>query len=380
MSFEVLTEPRPSFRMRWWIILLLIPVISLPAGLIIRSVRERQALQAWKNFKSAAEAKGEDFGSAAWGPAAAPDDQNFAKHPWIVRLTSGEALPAVELSLAIRDLSVLEGYTQPEDGNLWLAANLSAADKVLELTRAVDLAHLREAAALPGCRWPWAITMSDRHPAESCRLGKLRNLLELEAEAALATGDVATAVADLEALLRIGSLQRAQNNFLSLIIGAGMESVAVPLIEAGLRSNAFSLEDRARLLASCRARAITDELARTMRCERGLYLEMISDLEQSVRSKPGPNKAVIGVFTSTEEALARSRLSYCQSIQTVLDNPRKRTEWEQLAASFGREILLKSKSKGDPLAVPALYTTTSVIPQLLENEDRFVSMRKHLAQ
>ena len=380
MSDELLVQAPPIARKRWWIILLLIPILSLPAGLIIRSIKERQAIQAWETFKISAEAGGEDFRSAAWSPAAVPDDQNFAKHPWIVKLIGGEELPAAELSLKIRDLPILEEYTGPEDGNLWLAENPGVAQEVLALTKSVDLASLREAAALPGCRWPWSITMSDNHSVEIKRLGNLGSLLGLEAEAALATGDLVTATADLEALLRIGNFQRAQNNLLCVIYGAGMESAAVNLIESGLRSRAFSPDDRKRLLAACRARTITDELAKTMRYERGSYLEMLSLLEQSARSNPGSQMTLTGVFSSTEETLARSRLFYCQSVQAVLQGPGGRSDWERLAATFEKEISLKSKSKGDPLAIPVLYSTTSVIPPMMEIETRFDSMRKHLAE
>lgn len=240
--------------------------------------------ESWQIYQESARARGEDLGIEAWLPPEVPDDDNLFRHFWMVSLFRGRAKELVQ---------------------------------ALAHPRSPEFAVVHEMAARPSA---WAnVDFDAPNPTAAeawSSLSGLGSMLWNRAAGALYSGEEATAVADLEALLRLGAHLRGQHFLLSQLTGAHMEIRALRVIETGARTKAFSPESRQRLRAARRSRNLEEEIASTLRVERGLCLKHLESFPK--RPPRGLRERLSSNFYKPEQLVAANSLFLCEKLDRAL--------------------------------------------------------------
>lgn len=366
-------------RKRWWVwaAAIILPLLILAGvGWFLRENGIKRDLESWRNYQAAAKARGEDLGIGTWLPPKVADADNAFKHPWMLGFLTGDSSPEAEAVAALQPWSIpgLEDFEPvTEDhatGKSWFDGKPAERDAVLELgrTHAKDLAAIREMAARTGAR----LEVDTSRGYESAfgswpNLSQPGTMLGLHAAAALAAGDEATAVADLEALLRLGSHFRSQNFLLPQIVGIGIEASALPVIETGAVKNAFSPASKQRLRAARRSRKVEDELAATWRVERGMFLQTLGTLvTKGSHSDPRPLTAFL---RPPERVVATNSLAYCEMLDPALTTTPAIAGWQDLDRRIS--MIPKKDERDDPaqIAHATFILAGNIVGGLLMQEE-----------
>lgn len=349
-----------------------------------RALSTRRDVDRWEEYRRGKEAVGDDYGVDAWLPPAVADADNFAAHPWFDSLMASVTSQDGEREWGLRywGYGALDGYdyTAPADGRSWFDMNRPrremAAARILAhvMTLMPDLRPIHDAAARPACRLPAALDRdSDRLSQVLDRFRNVRETLSLHADAALALGEEAAAVEDLLTLLRIGDHLQSQRLLLAVLEGKQTKDSALSVIEVGLASGRFSPESRKRLADALRIPPGGDDLAATMRLERGLVLEKMGGL---LGQKHDGERFMEGFLQPPPRRSARFKLTFCKNLDPMLENPTRET-WEAYDDVID-EVARKS-SPGD-LAIGYLVLHGGIFPSFFEHADRIEQIRQRLAE
>ena len=372
--------PRWNTR-AWWILGLLIGAVVLGA-FAVRAFGTRKDIERWEDYRRESQSRGEDLGFEAWLPPEIPDDANFVAHPWMRGLLSSNADPQA-IALAdwkewrIQELGI---YERPKGGESWFQGNPGKAEAVLERGRrdTLDLNGAHAAVARPQCRLslgfdPDSPTLDNATMERLRRLAELQEVLALRAEAALIANDVPTAVADLEALLRMGNHLRSQNLVLLSMHGSTCETDASKVIQLALKSGQLSAETKRQLSDAIRTRSLTEELSKAFRVDRGLNLSCMEGIIQA--SAPSPNRQ--SWRFQPQRLVASNSLFFCQRMDQVLEKDADRADWE----AFERSTLkVKGTDLSTGIAAILLLGTANAIPELFLREEEIDLLRQRLAE
>jgi hypothetical protein len=365
----------------WWILGLLCGALLLGA-FAVRAFGTRKDIERWEDYQRECQSRGEDLDFEAWLPPEIPDDANFVAHPWMRGLLSSNADPQA-IALAdwrewrIQELAI---YERPKGGESWFQGNLGKAEAVLERGRrgTLDLNGAHAAAARPQCRLslgfdPDSPNLDDATMEMLRRLAELQEALALRAEAALIANDAPTAVADLEALLRVGNHLRSHNLVLLSMHGSTCETDASKVIQLALKSGQLSSEAKRRLSDAIRTRSLTEELTKAFRVDRGLNLRCMEGIIRA--SAPNPHRR--SWRYQPERLVASNSLSFCQRMDQVLEKDANRADWEAFEKSTWK-VTGTDLSTG--IAAILLLGTANAIPELFLREDEIEQLRQRLAE
>lgn len=361
----------------WWLSGLLLGILILGA-FAARALSTRRDVDRWEEYRRGKEADGDDYGVDAWLPPVVVDAHNFAAHPWIASLIasegSREAKVAWDWKYWVYD--EFEDYTGPDDGKSWLVQKPDEAARIIARASmlAADFKSIRQAAGRPACRFPAALDRDLEGYSEVLeRFRDTTGMLSLHAEAALALKEEAAAVEDLLALLRIGDHLQSQRFLLAVSSGKQTKASALSVIEVGLADGRFSPESRRRMADALRIPPGGDDLAATMRLERGLVLERMGAL---LGQKHDGERFMEGFMQPPPRRSARFKLTFCKNLDPMLENPTRET-WEAYDDLID-EVARKS-SPGD-LAIGYLVLHGGVFPSFFEHADRIEQIRQRLAE
>ncbi len=284
--------------------------------------------ESWRAYREAAHARGEDLGTKAWLPPRVADADNVFTHPWMLMLFAGEA----------------PRRAGPE-----------------------DLVAIHEMAARPRSS---ANVDFDKEIETGFKawgnLSALGPILWVHADAALAAGDEGSAVADLEALLRLGDHFRGQNFLLSQVLGATMEARAMEMIQIGASGRGFSPESRQRLHAARRRRKIEEEIAATLRVERGIFLKGSENFPS--RPPHSLRMRLSTLFYRPECVVAANNLFLCETLDPALSPSLSVSGWHD----FKRRVnmIRWTAIPGCPIAIAGkgLLTFGKVVGGMLAQE------------
>lgn len=278
-------------------------------------IQPERDLERWRDYQESARTRGEDLGIEAWLPQPVPDADNLFCHPWMVRFFAG------------RSKELVQALGHP---------------------RARDFAEVHEMAARPRA---WAnVDFKTNIPTAFetwSDLSGLGSMLWNRAAGALYSGDEATAVDDLQALLRLGAHLRSQNILLPHLLGSAMESRALGVIETGARKKAFSPESKYRLRTARRTRELGEEIALTLLVERGLHLKHFESFFERPRRSLGEKLST--VFTSPEHVVAANSLFLCEKLDLALSPSPSVAGWRDFARRTGVPLL--RGLPGSPIAI-----------------------------
>lgn len=197
--------------------------------------------------------------------------------------------------------------------------------------------------------------------------------MSLHADAALAWGEEAAAVEDLLALLRIGDHLESQRFLLAVLSGKQTKDSALSVIEVGLAGERFSPESRKQLADALKIPTGADDLAVTMRLERGLVLEKMGGL---LGQKHEGERFLEGFMQPPIRRSARFKLSFCKNLDPMLESATRET-WEAYDDVID-EVARKSPP-GD-LAIGYLVLHGGIFPSFFEHADRIDQLRQRLAE
>jgi hypothetical protein len=198
-------------------------------------------------------------------------------------------------------------------------------------------------------------------------------MLSLHADAALAMNEEAAAVENLLALLHIGDHLKAQRFLLVVMAGMQSRSSALSVIEVGLAGGRFSPESRERLARALRIPNEGQNLAITMKLERGLILETMGAL---LDKKQRGERFLEGFMQPPARRSARFKLTFCQALDPMLENP-TREKWEAYDDVIDE---VARKSSPDDLAFGFLLPYRGIFPAYFEHNDRIDQIRQRLAE
>ena len=365
--------------------LIALPLLLTGIAFLYRAHVTQRDLEKWQTYQESARTRGEDLGVEAWLPPQPADAENFFTHPWILGFLTGESSPQAEAAASMQPWPGLglDGYElrvgdeeAGEPVKSWFEDKPEDRDRVLETVRthAADLAAIREAAARSHSRAQLDLSQGYQGGLDAwCNLSDLGTLLGVHADAALAAGDEATAVADLEALLRLGAHFRGQHFLLSLVIGAGIEARALAVIEAGATKKAFSPASKQRLRAARRSGKVEEEIASTLRVERGMYLKTVA---QFVTKAGRQNQDVLPY--KPERLVATNSLFFCEMLDSALLPAPSVAGWRD----FDQRIAtLRAPAKSGNLtaiATATLLATGGVASGMVVQEEEFDRVYKLL--
>lgn len=341
--------------------------LMVVGGLIVRMEMIRRDVERWRTYQASARARGEDLGIEAWLPPKVADADNAFAHPWMRGFLSGDSSPEAKAVAALQawpDLGIDDYgvWEDAENRKLWFDGRPEERSRVLEAGRihAKDFAAIYEAAARPSARLEIDASQVYESVSSSTRSSHLLGrMLGLHAAAALSARDEPAAVADLEAMLRLGSHFRRQNSLLPEVIGAGFEANALSVIEAGAVKNVFSPASKQRLRAARSSEKIEEELAACWRGERGMFLQTLERMVKTGDSSYGHPR--VGFLQPPERFLAVNSLAFCEMLDPVLTPPVSLAGWKD----FDRRIaMLRNGKEGDDPAqfAHAAYLLTGGIP------------------
>lgn len=361
----------------WWLSGLLLGILILGA-FTARALSTRRDVDRWEEYRRGKEANGDDYGVDAWLPPAVADAENFATHAWIASLIASEGSPEAKVAWDWKYwvFDEFEDYTGPDDGKSWFGEKPDEAKRVIARGSmlAADFKSIREAAGRPACRLPAALDRdSDRLSQVLERLRDTAEMLSVHAEALLVLKQEAAAVEDLLALLRIGDHLQTQRFLLAVLEGRRTKASALSVIELGLADGRFSPESRMQLADALRIPTGGDELAVTMRLERGLVLEKMGRL---LGQKHDGERFMEGFMQPPPRRSARFKLSFCKNLDPMLENPTRET-WEAYD-----DVIDKVAGKSPPgdLAIGYLVLHGGIFPSFFEHADRIEQIRQRLAE
>ncbi len=296
--------------------IVVVAIVGLCLGLEFRA---RKMEARWLDFVKYWEAEGESFSPENHLPPALAAEDEFAGHPWIRALVSGNAaaLDCVERM----NPETVEGYDDwandlDEDGlPKPMAAELARRIRQHRQEFRPDLEALAEAARKPGSRLStarqvesWAV------PSWTKRLSNPAKLLEAGAHAAITLDDPPGFTEAIETLLQCGQKLRASNEILAAVVGCGLEGRAYDALLCLPEPMVWPSSEQTRWLAAleCRTRSPADEFAGLMRVERGKQLAIIGLIEQ-VRAKRIPFSDPV-----SRRYFAQARLACCEPLQAMV--------------------------------------------------------------
>lgn len=361
----------------WWLSGLLLGILILGA-FAARAVSTRREVDQWEEYRRGKEANGDDYSVGAWLPPAVVDAENFADHPWIASLIASEGSPEAKVAWDWKYwvFDEFEDYTGPDAGKSWFGEKPDEAKRVIARSSmfAADFKSIREAAGRPACRFPAALDRDLEGYSEVLeRFRDTTGMLSLHAEAALALKQEAAAVENLLALLRIGDHLQSQRFLLAVSSGKQTEASALSIIEVGLADGRFSPESRKRLADAMRIPPVADDLAATMRLERGLVLEKMGRL---LGQKHDGERFMEGFMQPPPRRSARFKLTFCKNLDPMLENP-TRENWE--AYDEVVDGVARKSPPGD-LAIGYLVLHGGIFPSFFEHAERIEQIRQRLAQ
>ena len=361
----------------WWLSGLLLGVLILGA-FAARALPTRRDVDRWEEYRRGKEANGDDYGVDAWLPPAVADADNFAAHPWIASLIASEGSPEAKVARDWTDwwLEEFEDYMGPEDGKSWFDQKPGEAVQIMARagTLEAEFKSIHEAAGRPGCRLRDAMDRdANRRSRALGNLGDATRMLSLHAEAALAMNEESVAVEDLLALLRIGDHLQSQRFLLAVLSGKQTYASALSVIEVGLAGGRFSPESRKRLADALRFPPGGDDLAATMRLERGLVLEKMGGL---LGQKQEGERFLEGFMQPPPRRSARFKLTFCKNLDPMLESATRDT-WEAYDDSIDEAA---RKSPPGDLAIGSLTLYGGIFPLFFEQADQIERIRQRLAE
>jgi hypothetical protein len=345
--------------------------LTIVGALAYRMELTRRDVERWEAYKKEARSRGEDLGIKAWLPLEIPDVENFAAHPWIAGMCASENSPEAKVMWDWKywQYDVLEDCEGPNEGKSWFEGKPDKVRSVLGrgLAHAADFEAIHDAAARPSCRLPFGTEPDQEKLSEILgRLGDTGNALSLRAEAALLGNDEGTAVEDLEALLRIGDHLRSQHFLVANLLGHRLKASAVSIVEIGLSRRSFSPDAKRRLKRALRTPAIPEEASRMMRLERGIVLEEMGKALGRPESMGGAGFRERFVDPPPRQA-ARFKLSFCRTLDLVLEKPETRSTWEafdDIVTTAARDGISTELSRG------SIGIYGGIFPMLFQHADR----------
>lgn len=324
-----------------------------------RAYGTQQDLKRWHAYEDAARARGEDLGIEAWLPPKPADAENLFTHPWMLGFLSGKSSLQATAVAALNPDGALQlddyQYSVVRDDEIarsWFEDKPAERDRVLEAGRAqaADLAAIREMVMRPHARVALDLSKGyDTAAFESLAdVSGIGTALGVHADAALAAGDEASAVADLETMLRLRDHLRGQNFFLLQVVGVAMEAKACNVIEAAAKRKPFSPEAKQSLRAARRSRKLEDEFASTWRVERGVYLKT---LDEYVAKTPrtGLRQNIMAFFYQPDRMVATNSLFLCEMLDPALIPAPSAAGWQDFAQRV--ELLRNTGVAGGPDAL-----------------------------
>ena len=345
------------------------------AGLIVRLQVIRRDVERWESYQQECRFRGEDLGIEAWLPPKVADADNAFAHPWMRGFLTGKVSPEAEAIEALQaspglGLDDYEVWQDVENHKLWFDDRPVERNRVLEACRAhaKDLNAVHEMAARPSARLEADVSRGyESSYGLSSNPTQIGHVLGLHAAAALSAGDEPAAVADLEALLRLGSHFRSQNFLLPQVVGAGMEAGALSVIEAGAARNAFSPASKQRLRAARRSRKIEEELAACWRGERGMFLQMLRKVVET--GDRSDSRLRIDFLMPPERLRAVNALAFCEILDPALVPPVSLAGWQDFERRAA--LIRDDKDSDDPaqLARMSLMMTGGIVGGMLVQEE-----------
>jgi hypothetical protein len=372
----------PRWKARtWWILgLLLLLQLAVAVGFCKHAIR--RDLERWEDYQAHCRSIGEDLGIEAWLPAPVAPEDNVFNHPWITGFLVSESSPQAQ---AVGELQPwpglgLDGHEEPADGKSWFDGREAEASAVAQAgrDRAGHFKAIHEATARTGCRPPLDFSGSyETLSGPWSRVAEFRPMLAIHAEAAMLSGDISAATADLEAMLRLGKHLRGQNFLIATLIGMAFDSRAKPIIDLGLTRNLFQAGDRRRLLAAMRTRPVHDEMAAVMRVERGMFLASLED--EIEKAQPAGFDAKLEAWLNPPaRRIATNSYHFCKLLEPTLANSASRSSWEDL----DRAIRRMSKEEPTPAngIAKTIYVLIGEFGPCFEQEDELDALRQRLAE
>lgn len=306
--------------MKSWVwLVLLVGLMTLVW--VALEVRARSLEGRWSEFVEKWESKGEAFGVEANLPPALPDLQEFAAHPWIQAIATGDRASLAQL--AKMNPESVEGYeawqsSAGEDGVLpTMPEDLAERVRIHGEEFQTDLAAFEEALGRPGYRV--LVTKPSNSVANFLWVNKLAavsKLLDALAHAAIARDDSAAFSRFTVMQLKAGEKLRGTNSLMGLVVGAGFESSAYTALGSIPASRKWPNTEMEKWIAALdlRKRPPADEFAAALRAERGLYLETIATLEKS----PAVRISVSRLLQIQRRYFAQSKLALCEELQEAI--------------------------------------------------------------
>jgi len=364
---------------------LVMVLLSLGLGLGLH-LWVRSWEQRWLDFKSHWEAKGESFAMADHLPSPVDDALNFAKHPWVAAVASGD--PAVIARLGKMepdDLSDYSTWYDSADGEKLMPMPGALARQVLAHYEpfAADFAALAEAAARPHCRieMKCANGIAD-FPTWVGRLSPCGHALDAHAAAALAIGDEDSFTGQVVMLLEIGRHLRSSNILLCTVVGCRFEMNAYCLITHLAPTGVKTTANRNRLLSALDGRRpVGVELAEVLRFDRAWPLAVIDGMEAGATPLPAARFSSIAIFRRL--FFARNRLALCEDSQRELFAPGGSPTSELTLDRLTRydEIIVqrfKDPSVFEVFAAGQVYVSRNVACQIWAQEEKCQAARRAL--
>lgn len=358
-----------------WVVLLggLVTLCWFALG-IRASSQERR----WKEFVEKWEARGESFGVEENLPVELPEAQEFVAHSWVHAIAAGESASLARLE-KMKPASI-DGYeawqdsvgedgifpTMPDD--LAERVRLHGQDFQTDLAafaEALDRPGYRVSIGKPGGGWNGSAWVKE--------LTSVYRLLDALSHAAIARNDSASFTRFTVMELRAGEKLRGSNLLLGLVVGTGFETRAYRALGSIPASRKWPDAEMVKWIAALdfRSRPPAEEFAAALRVERGLYLEMIGEMEKSAVTR----KAISKLPANQRYYLAQAKLALCGELEeTVLsDGGKPQTtidpaKWKQ----FGDDMAArKDESAAEELGHAIFFITRGIFEAVvLEENDR----------
>lgn len=365
-----------AFRVLWGVkkalFGIILPLLLLGGAWLSVELWSNRQVKRWQEFKTSAEAKGDRFTYDAWLPPAVPDEENFARHPWMERALTDES--SVIARLEAMSPKAIRGMEQWH-GSQSITPSPQQAEAVLQhyASFAPEFDAIHQSCARKQCRLS-NLTSLSTSTLRSTQLSRMQKILECHAQAALIAGQEDVAVTDLTALLRLGAHLRSQNLVIYMVLGAGAEARALTLINTSLPTGAFRPESRKKLLEAMRTRPARDEIPFLLRTERQFQLQIIDLMENpAVENGDAVMRWPVRTFPSLKRAhLSQCRRFICEQTASLLLVPARTDAW--------RLEQEKPEPKA-PAAIPGigLSQLTPIISGLMLQEEEFDQLRRILA-
>lgn len=334
----------------------------------------------WRAFVNQWEAKGESFGVENNLPAAMADEDEFAAHPWIRRIAADD--PEVLERLREMEPQTVAGYAE------WQATEAGedmAAPMPVELAERLrkhaagfrqELDAFADALRRPGCR---ISPVDGKGSAISAgwvkQLTPMSHLLEGISHAAIAMDDSAAFTGVIEISLRAGEKLRASNLMLPVVMGCGFEGAAYQSLRSVPVPTVWPQSEPLKWVAALdyRSRSLEEEYVATARVDRGLFLDLIGELE---KARSG---GISGLSPLRRVFLARAKLAPCEAMQGLLTGP---FDWGHVARFESYDAA--KHHKGDPASSLGFLMLElprrGIYDSLLRLEGERAAIRKSLSE